>query len=156
MPLSAPHSLSADDVYALIAYILNFNNIVPSDFVCRPRDLTQGEKCPTATNFIWKDPRPDTAAKACMTDCIDPKSVKVHVVGGGQRPPPRTTGPLGQDEREITVRKMRGEDAMFTGPALGLALFATALSSCAALRAAAGCSHARRKRSPSTAAKAIA
>src|SRR5271170_3174074 len=33
MPLSAPHSMSADDVYAVVAYILNFNNIVPSSFV---------------------------------------------------------------------------------------------------------------------------
>ena len=30
MPMPAPHSLSADDVYALTAYILNLNDIVPS------------------------------------------------------------------------------------------------------------------------------
>ena len=30
MPMPAPRSLSADDVYALTAYILNLNDIVPS------------------------------------------------------------------------------------------------------------------------------
>ncbi|MFZ0424679.1 MAG: cytochrome c [Xanthobacteraceae bacterium] len=93
MPLSAPHTLSADDVYALIAYILNFNNIVPSDFVADRASLPK-VKMPNRDNFIWKDPRPDTAAKACMKDCIDPKSVKVMSSAEGRDLTPRTTGPL--------------------------------------------------------------
>ena len=43
MPFSAPHTLSADDVYAVVAYILNFNNIVPSQFRRRSRQSAQGE-----------------------------------------------------------------------------------------------------------------
>jgi cytochrome c len=93
MPLSAPHSLPADDVYALIAYILNFNNIVPGDFIADRVSLPK-VKMPNRDNFIWKDPRPDTAAKACMKDCIDPKSVKVMSSAEGRDLTPRTTGPL--------------------------------------------------------------
>src|SRR3954464_10562541 len=33
MPMPAPHALSADDVYALTAYILHLNDIVPGDFI---------------------------------------------------------------------------------------------------------------------------
>ena len=60
MPFSAPHTLSADDVYAVTAYMLNLNNIVPNDFVA-DRDSLPKVKMPNRDNFIWKDPRPDTA-----------------------------------------------------------------------------------------------
>lgn len=93
MPLSAPHSLSADDVYALTAYILNFNNIVPSNFVA-DRDSLPRVKMPNRDNFTWKDPRPDTAATACMKNCADPKSVKIISSAEGKDLTPRTTGPL--------------------------------------------------------------
>ncbi len=85
MPLSAPHTLSADDIYALIAYILNFNNIVPANFVA-DRDSLPKVKMPNRDNFIWQDPRPDTDAKACMKDCLDPKAVKIISSAEGKRP----------------------------------------------------------------------
>ncbi|MGC1778551.1 MAG: cytochrome c [Xanthobacteraceae bacterium] len=93
MPLSAPHSLAADDVYATVAYILNFNNIVPSNFVA-DRDSLPKVKMPNRDNFTWRDPRPDTAAKECMKDCIDPGSVKIISSAAGKDLTPRTTGPL--------------------------------------------------------------
>lgn len=95
MPLSAPHSLSADDVYALTAYILNFNNIVPGDFVA-DRDSLPKVKMPNRDNFSWTDPRPDTAAVECMKNCIDPKSVKIISTAEGKNLTPHTTGPLDQ------------------------------------------------------------
>lgn len=93
MPFIAPHSLSADDVYALTAYILNFNNIVPSDFLA-DRDTLPKVKMPNRDNFIWKDPRPDTAAVECMKNCTDPKAVKIISTAEGKDLTPRTTGPL--------------------------------------------------------------
>jgi hypothetical protein len=41
MPMPAPHTLSADDVYALTAYILHLNDIVSSDFVADRDSLPQ-------------------------------------------------------------------------------------------------------------------
>ena len=93
MPLSAPHSLPPDDVYALVAYILNFNNLVPSDFVADRTSLPK-VKMPNRDNFIWHDERPDTSAQACVKDCVDPKTVKVISSAEGKSLTPRTTGPL--------------------------------------------------------------
>jgi S-disulfanyl-L-cysteine oxidoreductase SoxD len=93
MPFSAPHTLSADDVYALTAYILNFNNLVPGDFVADRNSLPK-VKMPNRDNFTWQDPRPDTAAVACMKNCIDPKSVKIISTAEGKDLTPRATGPL--------------------------------------------------------------
>jgi S-disulfanyl-L-cysteine oxidoreductase SoxD len=47
MPMPAPHTLSADDVYALTAYILNLNDLVPNEFVAAT--VCRKSKCPTAT-----------------------------------------------------------------------------------------------------------
>jgi S-disulfanyl-L-cysteine oxidoreductase SoxD len=93
MPFPSPHTLSADQVYAMTAYILNLNNIVPSDFVA-DRDTLPKVKMPNHDAFSWKDPRPDTAAKECMKDCLDPAKVKVESTAEGKDLTPRTTGPL--------------------------------------------------------------
>jgi len=93
MPMQAPHSLSADDVYALTAYILNLNNIVPNEFVA-DRDTLPKIKMPNRDSFIWTDPRPDTKAKACMSKCRDLNDVRITSTAEGRDLTPRTTGPL--------------------------------------------------------------
>lgn len=93
MPFPAPRSLSADDVYALTAYILNLNNIVPDDFVAN-KDTLPKVKMPNHDNFTWTDPRPDTSDKPCMTECVDPTRIKIVSTAEGQNLTPRTTGPL--------------------------------------------------------------
>ena len=93
MPMQAPHTLSADDVYALTAYILHLNNLVPNEFVADRASLPQ-VKMPNRDNFIWTDPRPDTMAKACMSGCADPADIKIVSTAEGRELTPRTTGPL--------------------------------------------------------------
>jgi S-disulfanyl-L-cysteine oxidoreductase SoxD len=93
MPMPTPHTLSADDVYALTAYILNLNDLVPNEFVA-DRDSLPKVKMPNHDNFIWTDPRPDTAAKACMNACNDSAAVKITSTAEGLDLTPRTTGPL--------------------------------------------------------------
>ena len=93
MPFPAPHSLSADQVYAMTAYILNLNNIVPNDFVADRNSLPK-VKMPHHDAFIWQDPRPDTAAKECMTNCVDAAKVTIDSTAEGKDLTPRTTGPL--------------------------------------------------------------
>jgi S-disulfanyl-L-cysteine oxidoreductase SoxD len=93
MPFPAPHSLTADQVYAMTAYILNLNNIVPGDFVA-DRNTLPKVKMPNHDAFIWKDPRPDTASKACMANCFDPSKVRIESTAEGKDLTPRTTGPL--------------------------------------------------------------
>ena len=93
MPMPVPHTLSADDVYALTAYILNLNDLVPNDFVA-DRDSLPKVKMPNRDNFTWTDPRPDTMAKPCMNACVDSASVKITSTAEGKDLTPRTTGPL--------------------------------------------------------------
>jgi cytochrome c len=93
MPMPAPHSLSADDVYALTAYILNMNDVVPDEFVA-DRDSLPKVKMPNRDGFVWSDPRPDTMAKPCMNACTDPAGVTMTSTAEGKELTPRTTGSL--------------------------------------------------------------
>jgi cytochrome c len=93
MPFPAPHSLPADDVYALTAYILNLNDIVAGDFVA-DRETLPKVKMPNHDNFIWHDPRPDTITQPCMNACLSPADVKIKSTAEGMNLTPRTTGPL--------------------------------------------------------------
>jgi len=93
MPMPAPHTLSADDVYALTAYILNLNDLVPSEFVA-DRDSLPKVKMPNRDSFIWTDPRPDTMAQPCMNACANPADITIMSTAEGRNLTPRTTGPL--------------------------------------------------------------
>jgi hypothetical protein len=91
MPFPTPHSLSSDDVYALTAYILNLNAVVPSDFVADHVSLPE-VKMPNRENFTRTDPRPDTNAKPRMSACVNPADVRITSTTEGLTP--HTTGPL--------------------------------------------------------------
>jgi hypothetical protein len=91
--MPAPHTLSADDVYALTAYILNLNDLVPNEFVA-DRDSLPKVEMPNRNHFIWTDPRPDTTSRPCMNACADPASVRINSTAEGNGLTPRTTGPL--------------------------------------------------------------
>jgi S-disulfanyl-L-cysteine oxidoreductase SoxD len=93
MPFPSPHALNADEVYAMTAYILNVNDIVGNNFVADRGSLPK-VKMPNHDRFIWQDLRPDTSAKECMKDCIDPKKIKIESTAEGNGLTPRTTGPL--------------------------------------------------------------
>lgn len=57
MPLSAPQSLSNDEVYALSAYILNLNEIVDENAVLDAQSMREIQM-PNRDGFV-PDPRPD-------------------------------------------------------------------------------------------------
>jgi cytochrome c len=67
MPQNAPQSLSNDDVYAVSAYILSLNGLLPADAVLDARTLSE-IKMPNRRMFV-DDPRPDVKNSACMTGC---------------------------------------------------------------------------------------
>lgn len=58
MPADAPQSLTPDEVYALTAYVLYLNGIVPEDAVMDARSLPQ-VVMPNHAGFTSPDPRPD-------------------------------------------------------------------------------------------------
>lgn len=67
MPLTAPQSLSADENYAVSAYILHLNGLIPADAVMDAQSLT-AVQMPNRNGFIVDD-RPDVKAVRCMTNC---------------------------------------------------------------------------------------
>lgn len=82
MPWNAPKSLSDDDVYAVLAYLLNLSDIVPDDFVLDDKSIRDVQKMMpnrdgmTLQHGLWpsaalsgKPVAPDTQNKVCMTNC---------------------------------------------------------------------------------------
>ena len=67
MPQNAPQSLSNDDVYAVSAYILNLNGLLPADATLDAGTLS-AIKMPNRDRFVG-DPRPDVKNPECMTNC---------------------------------------------------------------------------------------
>lgn len=78
MPWNNPKSLSDDQVYAVLAYLLNLAYIVDYDFTLSHENIDDIQaKMPnrngmTRDHGLWKiDGEPDTDNVACMTDCND-------------------------------------------------------------------------------------
>jgi cytochrome c len=76
MPWNAPRTLSADEVYAVTAYILNLGDIVPGDFVLSHDNIAQvQQRLPnrnglTTAHGLWEvRGKPDVRNTACMKDC---------------------------------------------------------------------------------------
>lgn len=92
MPWNAPKSLSDDDVYAVLAYLLNLAEIVPDDFVLTDKTIREVQaRMPnrngmTTAHALWPGPefpgaaaKPDTANQPCMKDC-KPKAEQVSAL----------------------------------------------------------------------------
>ncbi len=58
MPFNAPQSLTADQVYAVTAYILHLNNIAPENTILDAHSLPK-VAMPNRDGFTSPDPRPD-------------------------------------------------------------------------------------------------
>ncbi len=76
MPWNNPRTLSADEVYAVTAYILNLGDIVPGDFVLSQDNMAQvQQRLPnrnglTTAHGLWEvRGKPDVRNTACMKDC---------------------------------------------------------------------------------------
>jgi len=67
MPMDRPQTLSANEVYALSAYLLNLNGLVPAGAVMDADSLPKVQM-PNRDGFLVDD-RPDAKAVRCMTSC---------------------------------------------------------------------------------------
>ncbi|MBP6020473.1 MAG: c-type cytochrome [Burkholderiaceae bacterium] len=83
MPWTEPKSLKPDEVYAVLAYLLNLAEIVDHDFTLSDSNIAEvQERMPNrnGTMFwegLWKvDGKPDTSNTACMKDCLKTVEVK--------------------------------------------------------------------------------
>ncbi len=78
MPWNAPRSLSADDTYAVLAYILNLGYILPDDFTLSHENIAEVQAIMpnrngmTTDHGLWTvDGEPDVKAEVCMSNCVD-------------------------------------------------------------------------------------
>jgi S-disulfanyl-L-cysteine oxidoreductase SoxD len=88
MPWTAPKSLTTDEVYAVVAYLLNLGSIVPDDLVLSNTNMEQVQKLlpnrngMTTDHGLWPGKlignggKPDVKAVACMKDCNTDVAIK--------------------------------------------------------------------------------
>ena len=77
MPWNMPRSMSVDDTFAVVAYLLNMAEIVPDDFVLTNNNIADIQKrMPnrngmTLKHGMWSvKGRPDVQSAACMNNCV--------------------------------------------------------------------------------------
>jgi S-disulfanyl-L-cysteine oxidoreductase SoxD len=81
MPWNAPKSLKTDEVYSVLAYMLNLGGVVPDNLVLSDANIAEVQKLlpnrngATTDHGLWPGKlmgnggKPDVKATACMKDC---------------------------------------------------------------------------------------
>ncbi len=76
MPWNAPKTLTPDEVYAVVAYILNLAEVVPNDFVLSDKNIAQvQERLPNRNGKVvypgmWSPAgKPDVQGDTCVSNC---------------------------------------------------------------------------------------
>ena len=67
MPMDKPLTMTSDEIYAVSAYLLHLNGLVPADAVIDQTSMPKVQM-PNRNGFVLDD-RPDVKAVRCMKDC---------------------------------------------------------------------------------------
>lgn len=140
MPWNAPKTLTTDEVYSVVAYILHLGDILPADFVLSDRNIAQvQQKLPnragmTRGHGLWDvKARPDVSNVACMKDCASEiktaSALPEHARGahGNLAEQHRVVGPVrgtetnGPAPEPLAKREPPGKVASLTIPVADLA-----------------------------------
>jgi S-disulfanyl-L-cysteine oxidoreductase SoxD len=88
MPWNNPKTLTVEEVYAVVAYLLNLGGVLPDNFTLSDRNIGEVQKLlpnrhgKTTDHGMWpgrslgNGGRPDVKAVACMTNCATEPTVK--------------------------------------------------------------------------------
>ena len=80
MPFGEAQTLTHNETYKIVAYLLNMNEIIDEDFVLSEKNIGK-IKMPNASGFSLPDPRPDVTkykdGQPCMKNC----NVPVKIIG---------------------------------------------------------------------------
>jgi len=79
MPYGVAQSLSYDETYEIVAYLLYMSDIIEEDFVLSNKNIGEIEM-PNRDGFLLPDPRPDvinTKGNPCMSNC----QVSTKIIG---------------------------------------------------------------------------
>jgi cytochrome c551/c552 len=146
MPWNQPKSLTADEVYAVTAYLLNLGDIVPADFTLSDANIRDVQKrLPnrngmTTDHAMWPGAafgsrKPDVKAVACMSQCETEPKVASFLPDFARN----AHGNLAEQNRIVGAQ--RGADTTRPAPASlseSAARSATVVAAAAAPAAAAG------------------
>ncbi len=107
MPWNAPKSLTTDEVYASVAYMLHLNDIVPADFTLSNENMAAvQQRLPnrngmTVAHGLWElRGKPDVRATACMKNCDVPAQVSSSIPDYARN----AHGNLAEQSRALGVR----------------------------------------------------
>jgi len=77
MPFGEAQSLSHDETYQVVAYLLYMNDIIDDEYEVSHENIGSIEM-PNQNGFVLPDPRPDvqiTDANPCMSNCMVPTQI---------------------------------------------------------------------------------
>ncbi len=75
MPFYEPQSLSDDEVYGIVAYVLYMNELIEYEFELNQDNLAAIDM-PNRDGF-FVDPRPDVVNVLCMEECKNPDDIRI-------------------------------------------------------------------------------
>ena len=117
MPWNAPKSLSTDEVYAVLAYLLNLSDIVPSDFILSDKTIREvQERLPNRHGKrkyegLWLvRGKGDVQNTACMMDC----KIEIGLASALPDFAHGTHGNLAEQQRPVGATKPAGVVALAT------------------------------------------
>ena len=79
MPFGDAQSLTPDETYAVVAYLLYLNDLIDADFVLTQENLPKVEM-PNAAGFVEREGHDLPPREPCMSDCV----AAVKVIGRAQ------------------------------------------------------------------------
>jgi mono/diheme cytochrome c family protein len=95
MPWNAPKSLSNDEVYAVVAYLLNLGDILPDGSVLSDRNIADVQaRLPnrngtTRNHGLWDvKGKPDVTGSSCMKDCAAEAKLSSEIPESAREPRP--------------------------------------------------------------------
>ena len=110
MPWNAPKSLTTDEVYAVVAYLLNLADVLPDDFVLSDHNIAQAQaRLPnrngmTRNHGLWElKGKPDVVNTACMKDC----ATDVKLASALPEHARDSHGDLAQQNREVGPARVK-------------------------------------------------
>ena len=80
MPFGEAQTLTHDETYKLVAYLLNMNEIIDENFVLSEKNIGK-IKMPNVSGFSLPDPRPDVTKYKDGLPCMKNCNVPVKIIG---------------------------------------------------------------------------
>ncbi|MDQ6627252.1 MAG: c-type cytochrome [Pseudomonadota bacterium] len=130
MPWNAPKSLSTDEVYGVLAYVLNLGDIVPADFTLSDQNIAEVQRrLPNRLGHVFYKPMWDTRGKGdvanppCMIDCPVGGKVESSIPDAARN----SNGNIADQVRSFGATRGTDTSAHATGPATTQSVAAAAV-----------------------------